>query len=61
MVFNAVSECRINPVHRELALWNELIGPDKVSEATRYFHFPVQEGYPTGESAEETASKLSTA
>ncbi|HEY5337388.1 MAG TPA: carboxylesterase family protein [Rhizomicrobium sp.] len=60
MVFDVNTECRTNPVKQELALWDEIIGPEKVSEAPRYFHFPVEESYPTGEAADETA-KLSTA
>jgi para-nitrobenzyl esterase len=61
MIFDATTESRINPARDEIALWDEIIGPDKVSESPRYFHFPVDEGYPTGETAEETANRLSAA
>lgn len=55
LVGGEAAVCVSNPNALEFALWDEVIGADNLSEATRYFQFCVEGSYPTNDAVTEAA------
>lgn len=57
MMFGEKIHLADNPIGPEIALWDEIIGPENVGNAPAYFHFPVDESYPTEDAAKAVAAQ----
>lgn len=57
MIFGETIRLVDNPIGAEIALWDEIIGPENVGTAPSYFHFPVDDSYPTEDAAKAVAAQ----